>query len=91
MRGEVIPLAIVKLTVSGLFKNATSTFKNIIDNMLIEVTQMAKLSPEQVAKLKTRMIVELNNGIEDIIVESKRSIKNIVTEYSDKKEVGESN
>lgn len=89
LRGEVIPTDVVKLTIAGLFKNVTSTFKNVIENMLIEVDQMAKLSPEQKAKLRTRMIVELNNAIDDTIVESKRSIKNIITEYSEKKEVGE--
>jgi len=50
---------------------------------------MKNLSREEVAHLRGQLVIVVNSAIDEGVKESKKSISNIVQEYSDKKGVGE--
>ena len=91
LRGEVIPTNMAVLTIKNVFTNYTTAFKNVIENHLLEITKRVKLPPEDVAEMRGLLITSLNEAQDDAINESKKSIKNIIQEYSILKGVGERN
>jgi len=57
--------------------------------LLIIFAKEARLTGDQVAKLRGKMVSVLNEGVEKAIAMTKQNLKVIVNEFSIKKEVGE--
>lgn len=89
MMGDSIPVDLVKGVVSQLSKAMISSFKDGADNFLIEISKRKGLSGTETAELHGALINIINQSSTNAIIESKKSIKSIVNEYSTKREVGE--
>ena len=87
--GEVIPTEVVRMVFAQHFKSLTAAFQNAADNLLMDIQKMKNLSREEVAHLRGQLVIVVNGAIDEGVKESKKSISNIVQEYSDKKGVGE--
>jgi UTP:GlnB (protein PII) uridylyltransferase len=89
IRGEVIPITLTKGIVTNLSQSILTSQKDFIDYLLIRIGKEAKLSGEQMAKLRGEMIKALNETVDKAIKASQRNIKSLMYEFSVKKEVGE--
>lgn len=89
IRGEVIPITLTKAIVTNLSQSILTSQKDFIDYLLIRIGKEAKLSGEQLAKLRGEMIKALNETVDKAIKTSQRNIKSLMYEFSIKKEVGE--
>lgn len=89
IRGEVIPIAIVKTIVSTLSQAILTSQKDSIEAILINISKEARLSGDQLAGLRGKMVKDLNAGVDKAISIALRNLKALVEEFSIKKEVGE--
>lgn len=89
LQGASIPTELVKAIISTLSKSLISSFKDGADNFLIEISKRKNLNGEELASLRGALVLIINNASSKAIDESKKRLKNIVNEYSDKREVGE--
>lgn len=87
--GLVIPTPLVKLLFTQHSKSIVSSFHNATDTLLMKIQKMKGLSSVEMASLRGELTEIINIAVDDSIKESKKQIKNIVTEYSEKKGVGE--
>ncbi len=89
IEGENIPVPAVELVISQLFKSSGMAFKNVIDNLILQISQEHKFSNAVQSKYKGLAIQLLNKGIKTYVRDSKKAIDSIVDEYSIKRGVGE--
>ena len=89
IRGEVIPISLVKGIIMNLSQSILTSHKDADEYLLIRISKEAKLSGDQLAMLRGEMIKSLNEAVEKAIKASQRNIKNLMDEFSIKKEVGE--
>lgn len=89
LHGAVIPTEIVKIIFGQQFKSITAAFHNGADNYLVELAKLKDLNREEMAIIRGKLIEIINKAVNDSVDESKKMIKNIVSEYSEKKDVGE--
>lgn len=89
LHGAVIPTEIVKMIFAQQFKTVTAAFHNGADNYLVELAKLKDLDREEMAIIRGKLIEIINKAINDSVDESKKMIKNIVSEYSERKDVGE--
>lgn len=89
LRGDVIPTDIVRSTFMQHFKSITTSFHQGADNVLIKIAKKYDLSRQEVANYRGELISIINDCVKDAVEESKKSIQNIVNEYSQVKGVGE--
>lgn len=89
LRGIVIPTDIVTMLFAQHFKSMSVEFNQGADNLITEFSKMAELNITQISELRGKLIAIVNDAIHRGIEESKKSVKNIVAEYSEKKGVGE--
>lgn len=80
--GKLIPTAIVKGLFQNHFKAVVISFKQGIDQMIVEIAKKKSMNINERAELKREMIKILNGCIDDTIKISKRDVANLVTEYS---------
>lgn len=81
IRGEVIPTAIVRTAFAQLFGAFSSSFKQEIENLIVEWTQIMHLNRNQQADLRKRLVKILNQGIDKGVEEAKTNIDNVVMEF----------
>ncbi len=89
IKGEVIPIVLVKQIFSAHSQSIITSQKDFIEELLINISKEAKLSGTQLAKLRGKMVKGLNEGVDKAIAITERSVKVLVDEFSIKKEVGE--
>lgn len=87
--GASIPTDLVKSVISNLSKTMISSFKDGADQFIIEVSKRKSLSVVESAELKGKLVEIINLSSTKAISESRKNLKNIINEYSNKKEVGE--
>lgn len=85
--GESIPLAEAQQAGQTSFKNCAIAFRNILEKRLTRWSK--KFTPEEMAKERSETLRELNQAINNAVDESKKSIAEIISISSNKKEVGE--
>ena len=85
--GELIPIDLVKQSGQTSFKNCAIAFRNILEKRLTRWSK--KFTPEEMAKERSETLRELNQEINNAVDESKKSIAEIISISSNKKEVGE--
>lgn len=89
LMGISIPTELVKNVIANLSKSMISSFKDGADNFIIEISKRKSLTGTETAELRGVLVNIINTSSTHAILESKKSLKNIVSEFSDKKEVGE--
>lgn len=89
IRGEVIPVELVK----NLFRSHTQAIvtaqKDGIEDLLIQISAETRMKGDQLARLRGKMVAILNTGTEKSVAASKRNLRSIISVYSLKREAGE--
>lgn len=88
-RGVVIPTELVKDLFAQQFKSVTTAFHQAADNFIMDIAKRAGLKRDDIADLRGKLIELINEGITEAQVESKKAVKEIVKDYSEKRGVGE--
>jgi hypothetical protein len=89
LQGEVIPTELVKVIFKQHSASITTSFKNGIENLILELSKSKNMTRTEVAEIRFRMTDIINDAVTESIGMSKKMIKNIIAEYSEKKDVGE--
>lgn len=89
IRGEVLPVDLIKTIFTVHSQSILTSFKDSIEDILIGISKKCDMSSENLAKSRELMITSLNNAVDKSVDASKRQLKSIIEEFSIKKEVGE--
>lgn len=89
VKGETIPVDLVKSIFQQYGKSCSTAFHNEADNMLQELQKKFNISRSDMAFYRSRIIEITNEAIEESYNESKRSLKLLVDEYSQRRGIGE--
>jgi len=89
LRGEVVPIELIKQLFTTHSQSIMTSHKDGLEELLINITQEARLSGEQLALLRGKMVQILNNGAGKAEAATKRYMRTLVDEYTVKREVGE--
>lgn len=87
--GESIPTELVTVVFAQFSKSITTSFKNSVENILTELMHKLGVADNILAQYKGILINEINAGVDRAVNESQHQIKNIVNDYSVKREQGE--
>lgn len=89
MSGDLIPTDLVKVLFASHFKSITTSFHQAIENLISTIAKRNSLDREQVAKIRGELTKVINDAVGNSIETSKKELKNIVDEYSQKRGRGE--
>lgn len=89
IRGEVIPIEIVKTVFAQHSQNIITEFKNSVENIITIFAKKKSLNGNEVAEIRGQMVFSINTAVDKAVDSSKRNLNHIVKEFSVKKEVGE--
>ena len=87
--GDSIPTELVKNLFVHHSKSITIAFQNGADNLLMKIAKKKGLERTEMAELRIDLIEIINTAVNDSIEESKKTVRHMIAEYSQKKEVGE--
>lgn len=87
--GEVIPVSLVKATISQISKSILDSAKVSLQTFLTEAAVKYDINRNDLAVQKGRMIELLNAAADAAVIDSKNQVVHLVKEYSEKKGVGE--
>jgi hypothetical protein len=87
--GDVIPTDMVKDLFAQQFKSVTTSFHQAADNFIMDIAKRAGLKRDDIADLRGKLIEMINEGIVEAQIESKKAVRVIVKDYSEKRGVGE--
>lgn len=89
LHGVLIPTDLVKVLMAQHYKSVSTAFQHASDNLIMEMSKKKKLNRNEVAELRGHLVKIINKAVNDSIDDSKDNIKNIVSEYSERRGVGE--
>jgi len=89
IKGEIVPVAMMRNLFSMHTQSIITAQKDGIEELLINLSVEARLSGEQLARLRRKMVQILNDGVDKAIVITQRNIRSVTEEFSIKKDVGE--
>jgi hypothetical protein len=89
--GQVIPTELVKSVIAQHSKSITVAFQIAGNDLIANMAKRKGFSGEEVAELRAVLTNAINKAVADSVNESKKTLKNIVAEYSAKRGVGERN
>lgn len=89
IRGESIPTDLVKGVMLVHSKSITVAFKNAAEDLLTNISKIKNLSIVEISDLRGALVKSINEAVMESIDISKLSIKNIISEYSQQRDVGE--
>lgn len=89
LRGEAIPVELVKNVIAQLSKSVISAFKDGADALLTEIAHSKKLSNAEHARLRGVLVDIVNGSTNNAIQIANKDIKKLASDYSVKKGRGE--
>ena len=89
LSGELIPTDLVKIVFATHSKNITIGFHQAVENLISQIAKQAGLDRDQIAKIRGSLIEIINKGVKNALATSKKDLRNIVAEYSQKRGIGE--
>lgn len=89
LHGIVIPTEIVKALFSQHTKSILVEFSNSVDKIITKIAKRKSLNNTEVSEIRKELIDEINVAVDKSIDETKKSLKNVITEFSEKKGKGE--
>lgn len=89
MRGELIPVDLVKNLFRTHTQSIVTSMKDGIDELLINFSVEARLRGDQVAGLRGKIVGILNNGVDKSVVITQKNMRSIVNQVKVKRDVGE--
>jgi hypothetical protein len=87
--GLVIPTPQIKVLVAQHSKSITVSFYNAADVILTRLAKKCTISVEDQAALRGELRQSINEAVESAVNTTKKHLKNIVDEYSERRGVGE--
>jgi hypothetical protein len=84
-----MPTDMVKIIFTQHTKSIVEEFKNAVDGILTKFSKRRDLDNAEVAEIRGELIKVINSATENAVKTSKKNIQNIISEYSETKEVGE--
>lgn len=88
-KGEVVPSELIIPLFLQHNKSIVTSFKNATDAILTEYSKLKDFTPAEISEMRGRMVSAINDGIRDAQDLTKVAVKNIISDYSDKRGVGE--
>jgi hypothetical protein len=89
IKGEIVPIDVIKNLFSMHTQSIITAQKDGIEELLINLSVEARLTGDQLARLRGKMVEILNNGVDKAIIITQRNMKVLVNEFAIKKDVGE--
>lgn len=89
IRGESMPTVLTQNLFMIHNQSVLTIQKDIIEDLFIEVAKEARLTGDQLARLRGKMTNTLNEGMVKAIAVTGKNIKSFMEEFSIKREVGE--
>jgi hypothetical protein len=89
IKGEIVPVDLMKNLFSMHTQSIVTAQKDGIEELLISLSVEARLSGEQLARLRRKMVDILNNSVDKAIIITQKNMQAVVGEFSIKREVGE--
>lgn len=87
--GIVIPTSFVRDLFALHFKSITVSFQQGADNLILEISKKKKLTKEETAKLRKKLIDIINMAVNDSAANSEKNVDNLVKQYTEKLGVGQ--
>jgi hypothetical protein len=84
--GKLIPTSDVKALFAQHSKSITVSFGQFIEGFLSEIGKRSKLNANQIAEMRGRMIVMLNQSVDEAVDSTRKSLENLRSELSNAKE-----
>lgn len=88
-RGELIPTDLIKSLIIQHSESIKVSLGDFIENFIVVISSKKQLTNVEVADIRSQLTSIRNKAIDDAINASKKNLKNIVKEYSDKKGIGQ--
>lgn len=85
--GKLIPTDMVKSLFVHTIKNYTRNFKQDAEKIVQEFAKRTKMNRNDMADMKSQLVLAINHASENSDLESKNGIKNIVMEYSEARDL----
>lgn len=89
IEGESIPVDLVKAIISQLSQSFVSSYRDLTDNFLIEMSKKKDIPNDEMAELRGILLEGMNKTSHRAVSEAKREMRNIIKIFSSKKDVGE--
>lgn len=89
IRGEVVPISLAQPVFQSFHQAVITSQKESIEVLLIEISMEYRLTGEQLARLRGKLLTILNEGSDKAVTMAQRNLTMLVEEFSIKKEVGE--
>jgi hypothetical protein len=89
VKGEVVPVGLVKSLFQQFGKSSSTSFSNAADNLIQEFQKKFDMSRKDMADLRERLVEITNEAIDEAADDSISMLKAIVEEYSQKRGIGE--
>lgn len=83
--GLLIPTDLVKTLFAQHSKAIIASFHQGVDNLLVEISSRAKFSREEMAALRGKVKEIINDSVDRSVEETQKSLTNMVSEHSDKR------
>ncbi len=87
--GESVPTVLVKTLIAHHSKSIIVAFQNGVDNILVAIAKRKGFDRTELGQLREEMIEIINTASTESVDISKKTLENIVQEYSQRKDVGE--
>jgi hypothetical protein len=87
--GELMPAALVEPLFVQHNQSFLTSFNQVAGAILTEFGHIKKFTPEEMAQMRTRMVEQINKGMNDAMDITTSSLKTIITEYAQSRGVGE--
>jgi hypothetical protein len=89
IKGEIVPVDVIKNLFSMHTQSIITAQKDGIEELLINLSVEARLTGDQLASLRGKMVQILNNAVDKAIIITQKNMKVVVNEFAISKEVGE--
>ena len=89
MRGELVPIEMIKPLFIQYSKSMITAFQNATENVIVEFGHKKNFSLKEKAEIKKQIVDIINQATDAGAEDTKKSIKSIVTDFSLKRGRGE--
>ena len=89
MRGELIPVDLVKNLFRTHTQSILTSMKEGIEELLVNFSAEARLKGDQLASLRGKMVGILNGGVDKSVSTTQKNMRSLVDQLKIKRDVGE--
>lgn len=90
-KGEVIPSELIAPCILQHNQSIVTEFKNTADEIIRIIAKKKSLSVNEMAEIKGDLVICINTSIQKATTLTSKNIENIISDFSEKKGVGERN